>query len=272
MSRTPPQRLSRQAPPAMRSTKGFTLIEILVVVAIIALLVSILMPAMNWARERGRATVCSSNLRTIGQALDYYLKANEDTLPDSGGAFERIHKYVEKVGTKNSTAAKAEVEIEWYICPGDDIPHLSNQIMRTGPDGNPQNLEYELSYGINTSLVWAVRPQDDPKGIGILRKMKTVKRQSDVVSFCDSGDDDFNGAGQWFLSEWNDREPQVGHEIHHKNGNNFVYCDGHVQFHRAMLDEPPQYGLPTFARAWIPNYKDGEGGEYDDWERPEPTP
>ncbi len=52
--------------------KGFTLIELLVVVAIIAVLVAILLPALNSARSSAKATVCLSNLRQIGVAMEYY--------------------------------------------------------------------------------------------------------------------------------------------------------------------------------------------------------
>lgn len=52
--------------------KGFTLIELLVVVAIIALLISILLPSLNRAREQVKATVCMANLRSMGQAFTMY--------------------------------------------------------------------------------------------------------------------------------------------------------------------------------------------------------
>ena len=62
-----------------RSVRGFTLIELLVVVAIIALLISILLPALNAAKEQGRVAVCMANLRTIAQGgAQYSLDGNED--------------------------------------------------------------------------------------------------------------------------------------------------------------------------------------------------
>lgn len=60
---------------------GFTLIELLVVVAIIALLISILLPSLGRAREQSKTAVCASNLHQLGIATNYYLKENNDVTP-----------------------------------------------------------------------------------------------------------------------------------------------------------------------------------------------
>jgi len=65
----------------VRRSKAFTLIELLVVVAIIALLISILLPSLARAREIAKRTVCSSNLRGIGQAMKTYANDNADWYP-----------------------------------------------------------------------------------------------------------------------------------------------------------------------------------------------
>lgn len=62
------------------SRRGFTLIELLVVVAIIALLISILLPSLNAARLRAKASVCLSNLHQLSFSLVQYTQSNRDSV------------------------------------------------------------------------------------------------------------------------------------------------------------------------------------------------
>lgn len=65
----------------MKRSKGFTLIELLVVVAIIALLVSILLPTLGRARELAKQAICGSNLKSIGTAWALYGNEANDNPP-----------------------------------------------------------------------------------------------------------------------------------------------------------------------------------------------
>jgi len=64
-----------------RIKRGFTLIELLVVTFIIALLLSLMMPALSTAREQAKTTVCAANLYSMGLALQIYEDSNNQKLP-----------------------------------------------------------------------------------------------------------------------------------------------------------------------------------------------
>jgi prepilin-type N-terminal cleavage/methylation domain-containing protein/prepilin-type processing-associated H-X9-DG protein len=68
----------------MRRSKAFTLVELLVVIGIIALLISILLPALNRAREQARMAQCLSNLRQIGQAMAMHAGEHKNRVPLCG--------------------------------------------------------------------------------------------------------------------------------------------------------------------------------------------
>jgi prepilin-type N-terminal cleavage/methylation domain-containing protein/prepilin-type processing-associated H-X9-DG protein len=62
-------------------TRAFTLVELLVVIGIIAALIAILLPALNWARASSRRVACRSNLRQVGQAFTMYMDTSKGKLP-----------------------------------------------------------------------------------------------------------------------------------------------------------------------------------------------
>src|SRR5687768_13880941 len=69
--------------PGRRQPKrnGFTLVELLVVIGIIAVLVGILLPTLNRAREAARRTKCLANLRSLGQMITMYANQNKGAIP-----------------------------------------------------------------------------------------------------------------------------------------------------------------------------------------------
>ena len=101
--------------------KGFTLIELLVVIAIIALLLSILTPALNSVKVRTRRIMCGNNLKQIGLAIFTYAVKNNDLLPTNreGGwvwdlSYEVSHFIMNTVGS--NTGGK---EGGIFFCPSD---------------------------------------------------------------------------------------------------------------------------------------------------------
>src|SRR5438309_1920327 len=68
-----------------RNRRAFTLVELLVVIGIIALLVSVLLPALRRAREAASQAACASNMRQVGMALNGYASENRLHYPFSAG-------------------------------------------------------------------------------------------------------------------------------------------------------------------------------------------
>lgn len=73
-----PPMFSKHLP--MKKKQAFTLIELLVVIAIIAVLVALLAPSLSKFMEKGRATDCANNLKSLGQAMTQYLSDSKGTM------------------------------------------------------------------------------------------------------------------------------------------------------------------------------------------------
>ena len=74
---------------SIRGKKHFSLIELLIVIAIVAILAGLLLPALNQAREKARNTACINNLKQLGFAFLQYAGDNSDMLPQADYYMEK---------------------------------------------------------------------------------------------------------------------------------------------------------------------------------------
>lgn len=131
-----------------RSRVGFTLIELLVVVAIIAVLISILLPSLNKARAQAKATYCGSNLRQVGLAVAGYQTESNGGFPVS---YVYGNDYHEGYDLSNQTDSKSYGYIHWsyYLYSGGKVDDKSftcpefpkGGAPRTNPGPDPADWE-----------------------------------------------------------------------------------------------------------------------------------
>ena len=95
----------------MTTRRAFTLVEMLVVIAVIALIAALLLPALSKARQSGRRTACASNLRQLSVALSIYTGENE-------GDFPTIHQ----TNRWPSQLYRGYENFDVLLCPADQSP------------------------------------------------------------------------------------------------------------------------------------------------------
>lgn len=217
---------------------GFSLIEIIVVVAIIAILASIVLPVYATIRNRAKMALCQSNLRQIGMAFQAYLDDWDGCYPNTGNPFLWMGRFWR-------WPLKTYVGLPANPIPGDPL-HSSNKSRSVLLC--PSDVKAEESYD-STSYAYSMAFYVAPVNIDNIRTFGetvtapgppcTTQRVENVV----------HPSKKVLVTEWlsNHESPHVGWNdpsTAWEGARNYLFADGHVSYLKTRQICPANDNLP----------------------------
>lgn len=210
----------------MKRQSGFTLLETLVVAAILALLAAVLLPSLAAGRQRGQAVACLSNMRQMGIALHMYAQNNGGRLISAGLSHGSVPTTPAQEARSWFQAMNREYRDRLVArCPADGSPFWTHPV--TG--SNPPTLR-RVSYAVNDYLT------GDLPGWEEYNRMARVRRPATTTVFVELAGDTAWASGDhvhvelWLLNPRREARVQMALD-RHAGRSHYAFVDGHAASH-----------------------------------------
>lgn len=206
----------------MKSAKGFTLIEVLVVVVIISILAGMLLPALGQSREKGREITCLNNLKQIGIAIDLYTHDWDEYTP---AAYKWVGMSTVGVIYASLNNYLNYSEVFWCPSSGND-----RQWDGTGTIAKTEGVSYGFNwYGTQydgSIGKWRGFFSSQQGAAGYSKNLIEVKAPEQLIAVADSYHDNVHESTIAL-----DGTVAYGPSGLHHGGSNVLFADGHVKWH-----------------------------------------